>query len=259
MKRLFALLLCVLMISMLAACSKEAEKEEEKEEEKAPATSVVVNDDTFYFTDIDSESVKITGFETKNSQAHAIKIPAYLDGKIVARIESDAFGNAYSITKIEFPTEAEFKAENDEFSMAEYSMTIGVGAFRECTLLESITIPAYVETIDEMAFASCPALKTVVFAQGDQRLEALPANLFYNCTALTSVTLPASLQTVGTAAFYGCTALTEIVFLNVTEIGAQAFQGCTALAEIFVPEGLTDENIGAHAIPATTKVTRVLG
>ena len=91
-------------------------------------------------------------------------------------------------------------------------------AFKESGL-QSIEIPASVETIESTAFKNCTALTTVTFEKGSQ-LKTIEGGAkdsnyygaFCGCTSLTSIEIPASVETIGSTAFRGCTALTTVTF-----------------------------------------------
>lgn len=90
-------------------------------------------------------------------------------------------------------------------------------AFKESGL-QSIEIPASVETIESTAFKNCTALTTVTFEKGSQLktiqggASSLYYGAFFGCTSLTSIEIPASVETIGSTAFRGCTALTTVTF-----------------------------------------------
>ena len=65
-------------------------------------------------------------------------------------------------------------------------MSIGGGAFSNCSSLTSVTILSSVTSIGDVAF--------------------------YGCSGLTSVTIPSSMTSIGEYAFYGCSSLTSITF-----------------------------------------------
>ena len=94
-------------------------------------------------------------------------------------------------------------------------------AFKESGL-QSIEIPASVETIESTAFKNCTALTTVTFEKGSQ-LKTIQGGAsssssyyyygaFSDCTSLTSIEIPASVETIGVAAFKNCKALTTVTF-----------------------------------------------
>ena len=80
-------------------------------------------------------------------------------------------------------------------SLGGYPVTsIGANAFRDCSGLTSVTIPACVTSIGSYAF--------------------------YGCIRLTSVTIPNSVTNIGSYAFHGCSGLTSVTIPEgVTSIG----------------------------------------
>ena len=144
--------------------------------------------------------------------------------------------------------------------------SIGENAFKESGL-QSIEIPASVETIGRNAFCICTALTTVTFEKGSQLKTigeevSFDSRAFSGCTSLTSIEIPASVETIGVGAFYGCTALTTVTF----EKGSQlktikgklidgAFRNCTSLTSIEIPASV--ETIGTAAFYGCTALTTV--
>ena len=164
-------------------------------------------------------------------------------------------------------TEADIPDECKGYRITE----IGKEAFKGCAALQSVTIGANVEKIDEYAFSdiasyrdACHALATVTFAPGSCLKEI--GKCAFAETAITAIELPETLETIGEAAFI-YTKLTEIVIpasvktmaggtfiecenLEKVEfkgdklktIESNTFQDCTALKEIQWPTSL--EEIG---------------
>lgn len=134
------------------------------------------------------------------------------------------------------------------------------GAFSECFLLESLTLPDTITTIEDSAFYGCSVLTTLQIpdtvtslgngtleactaltdVQLPETLETLPTGTFYGCTALETVALPASLTTIGQESFYQCTALKAIDFPEQLQtIETYAFEGCSALETVEIPASCT--------------------
>ena len=81
--------------------------------------------------------------------------------------------------------------------------TIGWSAFKDCTGLTNVQLPASLTTIGDSAFKDCTGLT------GELKLPAslteIGGSAFYGCASLTGeLKLPASLTTIGNWAFSGC-------------------------------------------------------
>lgn len=124
-------------------------------------------------------------------------------------------------------------------------------AFRDCTPLESVFIPASVSavknTCNDSPFWGCDNLVSI---------KVDPANAVYdsrgNCNAIIKTKnnelaygcqgtiLPDGVRTIGNRAFYECTGLKSIVVPEgVTFIDDNAFFGCENMTSISLPESLT--------------------
>jgi hypothetical protein len=187
------------------------------------------NGDTFHFESIDSETVRITKFEGKDTP-HAVTIPGTLNGKTVAEIGNSAFYYCSQVTTITFPASV---------------TVIGDFAFAGCTALTELTIPATVKSIGVAAFYDCASLASVTFP-AESELTTIAQHTFTRCAALTEIAIPAYIKTIDTAAFLGCSDLATVAIAEgCTAIGAQAFQNCTALKSLTLPASVT--SIGTYA------------
>ena len=103
---------------------------------------------------------------------------------------------------------------NVTYSGTTYQVTsIGQFAFRECSGLDTVTIPNSVTSIGQYAFYDCGYLM--------------------NVGGPTSVTIPNSVTSIGQGAFYHCSSLTSVTIGNsVTSIGGSAFSDCSGLTEV---------------------------
>ena len=109
---------------------------------------------------------------------------------------------------------------------------IGKFAFKGCSGLTSLTLPANIKWIGASAFYGCSGLTSLPLPAN---IEWIGASAFSGCSGLTSLTLPSSITTISESAFSGCSGLTSLTLpSNITEIGEWAFSNCSGLASIYV-------------------------
>ena len=162
-------------------------------------------------------------------------------------------GNLTSIyaPNVEFIGDSAFG--NTKLSEATFSKcnNVGMYAFSNCTLLESVYMPSCskfsqgafynclsltsvyapnVETIETNCFSSCVLLESAYFSMAT----VVGSNAFYNCSALSDVHMP-NLSDLGEFAFYGCRELGEISLLSLSSIKQYTFYGCSALSSVSLP------------------------
>ena len=115
------------------------------------------------------------------------------------------------------------KGKTGGYTIPDHVVTIGYGAFAECSGLASVTIPASVSNIGSYAFAQCNGLTSVTIPSG---VTSISVGSFCYCTGLINVTIPGAITAVGDGAFYGCSALTSADFLgNAPTLGVSVFEG----------------------------------
>ena len=142
-------------------------------------------------------------------------------------------------------------------------VTIGSGAFSDCTTLTAVSIPASVQAIYDNAFYNCSALTTVnipasveyisynafygcsslatVDMSNATNLRYIYDCAFFDCTTLTAVSLPASVEYIGSSAFSSCSSLETVDMSNATNlryICSYAFSDCAALSSVSIPESI---------------------
>jgi len=121
--------------------------------------------------------------------------------------------------------------------------SIDYGAFYGCTGLTSVTIPNSVTSIGDFAFFDCTGLTSVTISDS---VTSIDYGVFYGCTSLTSFTILSSQKSIGSGVFLGYSGLTSVTIPNsVMSIGSQAFYNCTSLTSITIPNSVT--SIGSQA------------
>ena len=124
---------------------------------------------------------------------------------------------------------------------------IGASALSGCTALETLTLPAGLESVSEDAFLGCRALSGVYiedlaaflrisFADADANPLTVGHSLYLGGTLVSELTVPTSVTELLPYALSGCTSLMRAVIPgHVTRIGHSALLGCTSLSELTVP------------------------
>ena len=130
---------------------------------------------------------------------------------------------------------------------------IGDYAFKYCSGLTSLTLPAGITSIGEDAFQGCSGLTSLTLPDG---ITSIDKYAFYGCSGLTNITLPAGITEIGRNAFQGCSGLTNITLpASITEISWSAFQGCSGLTSINIPASIT--KIGGMAFQGCSGLTNI--
>ena len=168
-------------------------------------------------------------------------IPSTLTTVVIADatvISEEAFYNCVNITNVTLNNGIE---------------TIGANAFKNCSVLRSMSLPTSVTEVGSYGFYGCVNMASVTMSN----LTKINSYMFYNCSSLTSITLPTTLTEIGSNAFKGCCLLDGIVIPNtVTSIGNYAFSGCTGITEISLPAEL--KSIGNYVFENVQLTTIVV-
>ncbi len=136
---------------------------------------------------------------------------------------------------------------------------LGMGAFRNNTIITAINIPSAYKVIGDYAFWGCTSLKSVMINEGTEEIGAMA---FKGCKSLASVVIPPTVINIGDAAFQGCSGLTAIN-VKTKFTGTNMFEGCTALTTVTLADTmeLIDDNTFANCIrlskikfPASLKI-----
>lgn len=239
MKRVFALMLAVLMLCTLVACSGNEDDGVTDDpvidvEIKLP-TYTDSNGDTFTYEYLNSTSVKITGF-SGSDEPHLVTIPAYIVEEV--KVEGDKTEQVKK-TVAEIADSAFFANSNISDIKCEAELvSIGRYAFAYCEALLTVELPDTLKNIGDGAFYNCSALTSVDLGSG---VQTIGDHVFANCALLSTITFPSSLQNIGAYTFAECVALTAIELPEgVVSVGTQAFYNCTSVEKLTLPASLTE-------------------
>ena len=145
------------------------------------------------------------------------------------------------------------KANIQTVTISDGVTSIGVNAFKDCTLLTSVEIPDGVESIGNGAFEDCSSLTSIKIPSSVTSIED---RTFFNCTRLTQVEIPNSVTSIKDSAFAGCRSLTSIEIPDgVESIGNGAFAVCSSLTQVEIPDGV--ESIGNGAFEVCSSLTSI--
>ena len=232
MKKFFALLIAVLMLATLVACS-------DKDDTGNPLETLGIDDNTFSNNNVGSFTYEvgadgryeITGYLVNTATEHEVVIPSEIGGVEVTGIADEAFRAINSITKITVSNtvvrigDYAF-ADCDKLTaivMADSIKELGVGVFSGCDLINNVSIPKLVTKIPDECFMNCPSLSAVSLVNCDE-LKVIGEGAFYNCDALVSFPIPATVTEIQATAFYNCDKLVSVtVPASVTTVGDAAF------------------------------------
>ncbi len=158
----------------------------------------------------------------------------------VTLIEEMAFQGCTSLTSINIP---------------EGVKTIEAGGFRGCWKLKLVSLPSTLKEITgglmdgepNGAFQECTVLDSITLPRG---MTTIGDFAFYNCNSLASISIPEGVTTIGARAFERCTELKSIIFpSSVLKFGQDILAGCTSLQRIYYAANGTGRRTDLFSVP----------
>lgn len=189
--------------------------------------------------------------------------------KNITKIGAGAFNGVTSLTTLKFEeNEADGELSDEELknlpglviadgtaniTASTGATTVTKGAFKGCTKLTSVTLPARLTVLGIGAFGGCTTLTTVNFAQ-DGRLTEIGNGAFYNTKiggTSGALVIPEGVITIGNGAFASCTSLKTVTLPTTLQdndgkaaIGLGAFFKATSLTEVTVTPPVSEVTDG---------------
>ena len=126
-------------------------------------------------------------------------------------------------------------------------------AFKNNTIIKTVTMGNNVTKIGDSAFEGCKNLKSVTIGPA---VTNIGNKAFKGCTSLTKINIPKSVLKIGNSAFEGCSKLKTVIFHEgLLQIGNKAFYKCSALTKVKLPKSLL--KAGSYAFSKCKKLKTV--
>ncbi len=195
------------------------------------------------------ESNYIGGFFGHGAFANCTSLTSIEIPASVETIETSAFSGCSSLSKVTFENQSRLKIIGANYNpdYFRYDNADKIGVFYNCPIT-SIEIPASVETIEPMAFAGCPLLKTITFEK-ESRLKYLNdakrrgAFCFIETLELIDMSGCAQIETMSAYTFSGDTNLKTVIIGTKTPptiVGDNHIVISSPSARLIVPKGCFD-------------------
>ena len=174
-------------------------------------------------------------------------------------------GNKASISNSQFANNKKIT----EVILSEGTVYIGYYAFKDCTNLKKITLPASLKSVGQMAFDGCDSLTEIVFNGSLEDWFNISFALFHcllnkaeslyiggENISYKPLVIPNTITNINESAFAEFKGLTEVVISeNVVSIGERAFNGCVNLSKVTFAENSKLETIGDGAFGSSGVVS----
>lgn len=155
-----------------------------------------------------------------------------------------------SVSTVKIPQKTVYDSESYNV------VAIGAVAFRDCTNLKTVTIPAGITQIGSEAFKGCSNIKSITVPDS---VTALGTGAFSECTTLSSAKIPDRLTEIPDYTFSGCVALKSFKMPgNVEKIGKKAFFE-TGLTAVTIPSPGITVDAEAFASCSNLKAVTIMG
>lgn len=133
----------------------------------------------------------------------------------------------------------------ETISIPDSVVLIGRYAFQNCKKLQTIQLPNQLKNINVGLFSGCSSIESVIIPQG---VTNIGENAFADCSELRSVSIPDSVISIGRGAFKNCKKLHTIKLPSqLKDITENLFYGCSSIESVAIPCGVTNIKYNAFS------------
>lgn len=188
-----------------------------------------------------------------NGEEEEIAVPDKIDGHKVIRIGNGMFSSNLRNDRDRYLQLKKLK----KVTLPDSIISIGYGAFYNCSNIVEITVPDSVKYISGSAFSNCNSLSKLDLPKGliylgeyalfgtaienlnlGNMLDEISRALCWDCTALKTVNISDSIKSIEDDAFNCCENLKNLdIPQSVSYISPGAFYACSVLESINIAEG----------------------
>lgn len=258
MKKMIALLMCLILLLSLAACSQERKVDEDEQKDGTVQKDEPGKDDVAGPGDEDDEQPTITDeisvenlmvypespegdFEVMGLGDGTCQITKYLgDDEIVVIPASIGGSKPVELSSYLFRNTPTVKA----IRLCDPIETIGYATFSFNENIEIIVFGSGVRELGEAAFMHAKGIREVVLNEG---LETIGPNCFQSCT-VQRLEIPGTVTEIGAMAFAGCDVQEVVLGEGITQLSDGTFFGCDQLGSLVLPDTLSRINGGAFSM-----------
>ena len=156
--------------------------------------------------------------------------------------ENNLIESTGNITRLTFPEGIKSVGEGvykdchllEEISLSECTESIGKSAFENSKWLRAVTKAYAVRSIGALAFSGCQSLESIDLSES---LCEIGSRCFEHCVSLQDINLSGAIERIPERAFFRCKSLKTIYIpMSVKEIETESFAFCDSLTDAYIPE-----------------------
>ena len=189
-------------------------------------TKEYIVDGVKYLLRSDTKEARVIGNDNPVSVTINPSIEFESNNYTIVAIEARAFKGAESLTTV-------------DLSKATNLTSIGNAIFADCSLLNSVSLPATLTEITDSMFCNCIALSALTIPASVTKI----GESAFRHSGIIEMTLPKSITSMGTSVFKSCANLKSIVFetdMSLSTLPNSTFEECNILESFTLPTSMKE-------------------